>query len=167
MSLNRLTKRYTDECQRRKLPIVDAQELHTRLLGALRGEADDDFDALSRDELKDACAWVERFIKLWDRVQGEERVIHRLCTAALKHGYDVVFVNDGEERHDITSETPLSEIVELATAVDESAITIRSRSEGHILSFYLVFGNSPEELIADHTAHPDAETIYNKAWAGA
>jgi hypothetical protein len=86
-------------------------------------------------------------------------VIGRLCIEALKHGYHFHFVNDGEENHPVEGHS-IEEIIDYATAVDESAILFKGKTSGKILSFYLIFGNSAEELIADHTDHPDAELIW-------
>lgn len=159
MSLKSLTERYARECERRNLPLLDAADLEMELVASMEG-LKTQIPHMTVDQKAEHIEWLRRFQEVWERVEGEQRTVKQLCIEALRHGYEVILVHDGEEKHSITQETPLSEVVELAMAVEESRITFRHRQTSGRLTFFLVFGNSPEEVIADHTAHEDAEVIW-------
>jgi hypothetical protein len=159
MSLNSLINRYESQCLERNLPYLCAQDLEFELIASRLGKKTKIPKTMTDEEIVDNLGWVRRFQVIWRRCLDEERVIGRLCIEALKHGYHFHFVNDGEENHPVEGHS-IEEIIDYATAVDESAILFKGKTSGKILSFYLIFGNSAEELIADHTDHPDAELIW-------
>lgn len=83
----------------------------------------------------------------------EISVLKALVSRAIARGL-VVSVNDGES-WPVKKSTDIQAIVEAATGVDESSLRFRDSVTGESVGFvYLVFGNSPEELIADHTDSP-------------
>jgi len=115
--------------------------------------------ALTQDQIKECGGWVSRFCETLKRVHAEERVITLLCIKAMRNGYSFHAADDGEIGQSIIGNS-VAEVLDILTAVDESSICFKNKVTGQLLRFYLIFGNSPEELIADHTDHPDAETIY-------
>lgn len=160
MTMKSMNRRYADECQRRNLPVdMDPADLEMALVVSMEGLTTL-INHMTVDQKAEHLQWLRRFRAVYERVEGELLVLQRLCIETLRHGYEVVGVNDGDVYHPITRETPLSEITDLAMAVDESWIVTRQRHGEQRLTFILVFGNSPEELIADHTAHDDAEAIW-------
>ena len=83
----------------------------------------------------------------------EISVLKALVSRAIARGL-VVSVNDGES-WPVKKSTDIQAIVEAATGVDESSLRFRDSVTGESVGFvYLVFGNSPEDLIADHTDSP-------------
>lgn len=158
MSLKSLQKRYADYCHRAGLPTVSIKDLEYLLEAHLQGQTGH-LVGISEDDVREHLKWVRRFRTVWRRVEGEEYVLSLLCIEAVKAGYHLDSANDGEERHDCRNKS-LGQIIDILSAVDQSSITFRRKPTGRGLMFALVFGNSPEELIADHTAHPDAELIW-------
>lgn len=164
MSMKSLDRRLTDYCEKSGLPQLSADDLIAELEMSRMGAASQIPDTIKPEDKSALIKWLESFQRVYDRVAGEEIAIQHLIIEALKHGYETVLVDDGEEIHDVVG-LPLSEIIELTMAVDESSITVKGKLSGDKLRFYLIFGNSPEELIADHTDHPDAELIWQAVQA--
>lgn len=159
MSQEKMQERFSRRCEEYGLPELPINELEIELELSLEDQPSKISSALTLDQKKENLDWVRRFRAVWKRVKGETRAIQLLCIEAIKHGYLFHTVDDGEESHSI-ADGSVEEVIELATAVDESSITFKGKASGKIIRFYLVFGNSPEELIADHTDHPDAELIW-------
>lgn len=159
MSLAQIEGRYVAECEKRGLPILPIREMEYALLLSQLGEKTGLPEVLSDWDRTELLDWVRRSLEVYERVEGEERRIQLLCIEALKHGYRLHEVDDGEEIYDAAG-VSIAEVIERATAVDESLIRFKGRTSGKLISFLLVFGNSPEEVIADHSQHPDAELIW-------
>ena len=79
----------------------------------------------------------------------ESTVLKSLIRNAIARGY-LISVHDGEEWAVVKSKDATA-IFEAATATDESNLRFRLIGGEFIGTVYLVFGNSPEELIADYS----------------
>jgi hypothetical protein len=162
-ALESMGTRYSNYLKEHNLP-----DIKMAILGiALRQGATSihpEISQLSADQLHEHAQWLERFQAVFIRVRGEDAVLCLLCTKAMLNGYRFRSAHDGEEHHSIAGNS-ITEVVHILTAVDESTITFKHKEHGLIISFYLVFGNSAVELIADHTDHPDAELIYQQVMA--
>ena len=81
---------------------------------------------------------------------AEVKSVRYLIQLVLDAGYEVD-INDGEETV-ITKSTDVDAIMETMMSTDEDIVRISHPSrESRIGAFYLVYGNSPEEVICDHT----------------
>lgn len=87
-----------------------------------------------------------------------DRVVEKLLKEASARGYHCCKVNDSEEDLKVTPETPESEVISWATGTDSSTMYFRNE-EGERISFWLVYGNSLWETIADHADKPAAHAI--------
>lgn len=67
-------------------------------------------------------------------------------------------VHDGEEWAVVKS-TNQTAIFEAATATDQSNLRFRLAGGENVGTVFLVFGNSPEELIADYTDNEVMRTL--------
>ena len=91
-------------------------------------------------------------------------VARTFLNGVKKLGYQVYRV----ETEEISEETKFTEIVADLTACDEANVFIKGPRD-RSLWFFLVWGNSPEESIADHSADGDAQMIADyleKQWEG-
>ena len=94
---------------------------------------------------------------------GEKRVVRRLVKAALDRGY-TVSVHDGEE-WPVRKSDSVVEIMAALGATDMERLLLRSADGTRIGSILLVYGNSPEEVIADHTDNELIQGLVLKAEA--
>jgi hypothetical protein len=82
-----------------------------------------------------------------ERIIGERAVIRRLVTEALKRGL-TVSINDGEEwalKHSVK----LTEVMSAIMSTDEDYLRLCNADKSIAATFHLIYGNSPEEVIAD------------------
>jgi hypothetical protein len=83
------------------------------------------------------------------------------------HGLTIVKVDNGEAETPFAG-TSLADFIAEATACDEARLYVKTPS-GETRSLYLVFGNSPGELVCDHGVDPLVEAAvdehYNQ-WDG-
>jgi hypothetical protein len=90
-----------------------------------------------------------------------------LLESLQKHGLQICSVDNGEYRMDF-DQRDIELFLESCTACDEAWLTVRA-PENKNKVIYLVFGNSPGELVSDYNVCPliDAATDehYNK-WEG-
>lgn len=82
-----------------------------------------------------------------ERIEGERGIARKLIRALRKRGL-TVGVWDGGEWERKQNEGALMDAI---FSVDESRVKAIDADGKHICSFWLVLGNSPEELIADWT----------------
>jgi hypothetical protein len=93
--------------------------------------------------------------------------IRSLLKTLKKHRFTPVALNDGEEvikAHTMTSRKFLEELV----ATDEVTLLVQN-NKGDKCKLYLVYGNSPGEVVCDYTDHPDLENVvvaHYEAWEG-
>jgi len=93
-------------------------------------------------------------------------VINRLLNQARGKGYSPVQITDEEESVFVSSDFTDNQIIKLTLDTETSSLTfvhpdLDEGIHGRILSFFLVQGNAPYELIADYTDHGTAELIAN------
>lgn len=82
-----------------------------------------------------------------------------------KAGFELVDADNGEERHRITSPEMAAAVL---TVTDESQLYVKA-PDGKRLGLFLVYGNNPGELVADHHVHPLLEATVSACadeWEG-
>lgn len=84
------------------------------------------------------------------RIAGERDIARFLLSSLLAQDYEIS-IDDGEERSSWTRN--MKQILDTVLNVDEAWVHVRrERNGGQEGGYaYLLFGNSPEELIADYT----------------
>lgn len=82
------------------------------------------------------------------RIAQERKMVRFLISTAKAHGYELVWVDDGEERYKPTSEKAVMDAV---FAVDECRIGFKHPDEQKSHSAVIVLGNSGWEAIADNS----------------
>jgi hypothetical protein len=94
------------------------------------------------------------------REAGERKVLRHLLRRAKAMGMPCIKVNDGEESYKATSE---AQVLDTVFSVDESYLLFaRPAGEaGVALSAYIVLGNSPSEVICDHSSPDDEAHPFN------
>jgi hypothetical protein len=102
-------------------------------------------------------------------IAGERKVIRALCKAALAKGFTLSY-NDGEEWA-VKRTSKLSDIMAEVHSTDEGLLLIRDSEAKKRANFYLIYGNSPDEVIADYGYQEAdralADDLYNAAYQGA
>jgi hypothetical protein len=88
---------------------------------------------------------------------SEQTAVRKLVKIGLAKGY-TVSVYDGEEWTVLRS-TKITDIMGALMTTDEDVIKFRNDA-GQGCLFYLVYGNSPDEVINDHTDNVFANEIY-------
>lgn len=81
------------------------------------------------------------------RIAGERKAIRALCEAAIEQGFSLSYF-DGEEWA-VKKSRNVSDIMKECHSTDEAAIGVSS-DRGIIGTFYLVYGNAPDEVISDY-----------------
>lgn len=99
-----------------------------------------------------------------DRIIGERRVVRRLVRKAITDGY-TVSVHCGES-WEIKRSVSVQDIMDNIMATDSDRIYLTDFAGERTCHFYLIYGNSPAEVIADHTDTPYAQSLYDLATAG-
>lgn len=79
----------------------------------------------------------------------ERKVAAKLVEDTLAGGY-VVSVYDGEE-YPLHYSNSKDEILKALGATDRECLLVAMPNKRHMGTIVLIYGNSPEELIADHT----------------
>lgn len=100
-----------------------------------------------------------RTVEVEARIAGEKAVVRALVEHLGKFGWNAVEVNDGGEEPAIKVRVPVprpssrglsaDEVIEHAFAVDEAWVYFSNGPRKHWV--FLVFGNSPEEVISDYS----------------
>ncbi len=102
-------------------------------------------------------------------VNDWEPEVRSLLATLERHNLTVLYVDNGDEEGPLQrADTTLAAFVAEATACDETRLFVRT-PEGKTLGLYLVFGNSPGELVADYHVHPlidAAATEHAERWEG-
>lgn len=86
--------------------------------------------------------------------KAEREGLLKVLQELKKQGWQVAYLNDGEERKNYPAGTPLEDVVYDANQTGEARIGLAWQSPGAArrAEIYVVWGNSPVELIADWTA---------------
>uniref|UniRef100_A0AAU6W0E3 DUF551 domain-containing protein n=1 Tax=Pseudomonas phage Ghual01 TaxID=3138534 RepID=A0AAU6W0E3_9CAUD len=99
------------------------------------------------------------------RLIGERRVLRRLLNAIRGSGY-TFRINNGEDFEcDFTQDVVTG--MDACMATDEDHVVVyRARPDDgtyeRIGKFWLVYGNSPEEVIADYSALQSLESMFSR-----
>lgn len=99
-----------------------------------------------------------------DRIIGERRVIRRLVTEAIAKDLNVS-VNNGED-WEIQHTTSVKDVMDNIMTTDEDYIRVCDAGKAIVATFRLIYGNSPGEVIADHSTNPLAYELYERAIKG-
>lgn len=96
-----------------------------------------------------------------ERIIGERKVIRRLVTEAIAKGYSVS-VNSGED-WEIKNSRSLKDVMDNIMATDEDYLRLTGCMNEIVCTFRMIYGNSPEEVIADHSTNSVAQYLYKVA----
>lgn len=99
-----------------------------------------------------------------DRIIGERRVIRKLVAEALKRGLNVS-VHNGED-WEVKYATNEQAVMDCIMSTDQDTIRLCDDKMMIMASFWIVYGNSPAEVIADHSTNALAHGLYDLATAG-
>ena len=97
---------------------------------------------------------------------SEKSVSKKLVELILEQGF-MISVNDGEE-FVVKNSTDQKVICKALGSTEEDFLHVRD-GEGKKVGFlWLVYGNAPDELVADYTANPLLDNIVNAldTWLG-
>jgi hypothetical protein len=86
-------------------------------------------------------------------IAQEKTAAGRIIDRALAKGY-LISVNDGEEWV-VKKSVKRKEIMDALQSTDADYLMIRTADGTKVGSIYLVWGNSPEEVVCDHTDKPE------------
>ncbi len=76
-------------------------------------------------------------------------------------GWELAYVNDGEDDITVTNER---EAVEAIMAVDEATLAVRHNSDTKLGWVYFVLGNAPYEVINDYTINLEELDTLTSEW---
>jgi hypothetical protein len=93
---------------------------------------------------------------------GERKTIRALCKAALDKGFTLSY-NDGEA-WPVKKTDNIAKIMAHVQGTDEAMLMITDKDGKKIASFFLVYGNAPDEVIADYSYPAENEGIANSLW---
>lgn len=99
-----------------------------------------------------------------ERIIGERRVIRKLVTEAINRGFNVS-IHNGED-WEIQWSLKVQDVMDNIMATDEDTLRLCDSQRMIVASFWLIYGNSPAEVIADHSTNALAEGLYALATAG-
>lgn len=99
-----------------------------------------------------------------ERIIGERRVIRRLVSAAITKGFRVS-VNSGED-WEIKQSGNVQDVMDNIMATDEDYIRLTGAMNEIVATFRMIYGNSPAEVIADHSTNELAQYFYKLATKG-
>lgn len=99
-----------------------------------------------------------------ERIIGERRVIRKLVTEAISRGLNVS-VHCGEA-WEIQWSTSVKDVMDNIMATDSDTIRLCDDQRMIRASFWCVYGNSPVEVIADHSTNTLGEALWQLATAG-
>jgi hypothetical protein len=98
-------------------------------------------------------------------IAGERKAIRGLCKAALSKGL-LLSYSDGES-WPVKQTANLSDIMAQVHSTDEALIRVRDADGNKRVTFFIVYGNSPEEVISDYS-YPEAdEELANELYRAA
>lgn len=98
-----------------------------------------------------------------DYIKQCTTVARKLIRTAKANGFTVKAVHDGEEWVKVCTE---AEALEAALGVDESHIRFRN-ADGDKLTYFLVMGNEPDELVCDYSCVPELQETADTIARGA
>jgi hypothetical protein len=93
---------------------------------------------------------------------GERKTIRALCKAALDKGF-LLSYNDGEA-WPVKKTNNIAEIMPHVQSTDEATLMVTDKDGKKIASYFLVYGNAPDEVIADYSYPAENEAIAEALW---
>lgn len=99
-----------------------------------------------------------------ERIIGERRVVRRLVTAAINKGFQVS-INNGED-WEIKTSSNVQDVMDCIMATDEDYVRLTGCMGEIVATFRMIYGNSPAEVIADHSTNELAQYLYKIAVRG-
>lgn len=90
-------------------------------------------------------------------IAQEKTAAGRIIDRALAKGY-LISVNDGEETT-VKRSTKRREIMGALQSTDADYLIIRAADGSKIGTIYLVWGNSPDEVVCDCTDNPEISEL--------
>jgi hypothetical protein len=94
------------------------------------------------------------------RFDNEKQVVRQVCERLLRWGYSLGNVSDGQELMGATAtkNATMTEIVEWSSCAESGQILFYAPRTGKRCSLILIYGNSPQEVVADLSAQ-DEDTL--------
>ncbi|MEY9235383.1 hypothetical protein ABIF78_007706 [Bradyrhizobium japonicum] len=86
-------------------------------------------------------------------IEQEKTAAGRIIDRALAKGY-LISVNDGEE-WTVKKSSKRREIMDALQSTDSDTLMVRQADGAKVGVIYLVWGNSPDEIVCDHTDKPE------------
>jgi len=102
-------------------------------------------------------------VNLETRIKIEKRIAKTIAETALARGY-MVSVHDGEE-YSLKRSKNLKEIMAVLHSTDEDTFIFRNEAGERIGSVYLVYGNCGWDVICDHAANAETDSLLQPAFA--
>ena len=99
-------------------------------------------------------------VEMANRIEDERRMASGLIRACLAKKY-MVSIHNGEDWALVKSRN-YAEIMDALWQTDEEMVLIRETDGSKVGRFFLVYGNSGEELIADYTDNDACNAIWNE-----
>lgn len=90
-----------------------------------------------------------------------------LLQTLQKHGLKILSVDNGENQTSFLA-VPLDEFINETIACDEAWLKVET-PDGKKKTLYLVYGNSPGELVSDYTISPEIDAATSEhydSWEG-
>jgi hypothetical protein len=93
-------------------------------------------------------------------IVAEKRAVGKIIDRALAKGY-LISVNDGEEWV-VKQSAKRKEIMAALASTDSDSLVIRKADGKKVGSIYLVWGNSPEEVVCDCSDNPEISALVDE-----
>jgi hypothetical protein len=90
-------------------------------------------------------------------IAKEKTAAGKVIDRALAKGY-LISVNDGEEWV-VKKSVKRKEIMDALQSTDSDLLKIRKPDGEKVGVIYLVWGNSPEEVVCDYSSNPEIEAL--------
>jgi hypothetical protein len=90
-------------------------------------------------------------------IAQEKTAAGRIIDRALAKGYKIS-VNDGEE-WTVKQSTKRREIMDALQSTDSDTLMIRAADGAKIGTIFLVWGNSPDEIVCDCSDNPEIDAL--------
>ena len=101
---------------------------------------------------------------LTDMLHSDAVIVRALVDAILARGH-AISVHDGE-CFAVKRSNDRAAILDALASTEADTLIVRDASGTKLGSFFLVYGNGPDELIADYTFNPFCEAMAKRACPG-
>ena len=101
---------------------------------------------------------------LADMLHSDAVIARALVDAILSRGH-VITVNDGMF-YTVKRSSDRAAILDALAGTEADTLIVRDANGTKLGSFFLVYGNGPDELIADYTFNPFCEAMAKRACPG-